>query len=308
MRRIGTLSGKQIGRDFARFKYAYLMALPVLAFYLVFHYWPMYGALIAFKDFTPAKGIWGSEWVGFEHFVSFFKSFYFFRVIKNTLTISLTQLLFGFPAPVLLALLINEISSSRRKRIVQTITYLPYFVSLVVICGLIVEFSQTDGLFNWIRGLFGLSPVALLNAPRFFVPVFVASGVWQNIGWNSIIYLSAMSAINPELYEAAIVDGAGRFRQALNITLPGVAPTIIVLLILRVGQIMNVGFEKVLLLYNNAVMDVADVISTYVYRKGLLEFNWSFSAAVGLFNSCINFILLVLVNKFARKITETSLW
>jgi putative aldouronate transport system permease protein len=308
MKLLGLPTGMELRKDFARFKYAYLMVLPVLAFYAIFCYWPMYGAIIAFKDFTPARGILGSSWVGFTHFISFFRSFYFVRVIRNTLTISLLQLLFGFPAPILLALLINEISSKSAKRLVQTITYLPHFVSLVVICGLIVEFSQTEGLFNWVRGLMGLKPVALLNIPGFFAPVYVTSGVWQQIGWSSIIYLSALSSINPELYEAAIVDGAGRLRQAISITLPGIAPTIIVLLILRVGQIMNVGFEKILLLYNSAVMDVADVISTYVYRKGLLEFNWSFSSAVGLFNSCINFALLVAVNKISKKVTETSLW
>jgi len=301
-------SAGEIRRDFARFKYAYLMALPVMAFYIIFHYWPMYGAVIAFKDFTPIKGILKSEWVGFEHFISFFKSYYFFRILKNTLSISVTQLVFGFPAPILLALLINEVAFSPAKRVVQTITYLPYFVSLVVVCGILIDFSQTEGLFNWIRGILGLKAIPLLNQPSFFVPIFVASGVWQNIGWNSIIFLASLSSINPELYEAAIVDGAGRFKQAIFITLPGIVPTIIILLILRVGQIMNVSFEKVLLLYNNAVMDVADVISTYVYRKGLLELNWSFSAAVGLFNSVINFFLLVMVNNFSRKISETSLW
>jgi putative aldouronate transport system permease protein len=299
---------KEIGKDFNKFKYAYLMALPVLAFYVIFHYLPMYGAIIAFKDFTPRRGIMGSEWVGFEHFISFFNSFHFVRVVRNTFTISITQLIFGFPAPILLALLINEVSFNPGKRLVQTITYMPFFVSIVVISGLIIDFSQTDGLFNWVRGLFGMSPVPLMTVPSFFVPMFVTSGIWQNIGWNSIIFLAALSSINPELYEAAIVDGAGRLRQAIHITLPGMTPTIIILLILRVGQIMNVGFERILLLYNPATMEVADVISTYVYRRGLLEFNWSFSSAVGLFNSVINFALLVLVNKIAGKVNETSLW
>jgi len=302
------INSGEIRKDFTRFKYAYLMVLPVLAYYIIFHYWPMYGAVIAFKDFTPARGILKSPWVGLTNFIAFFNSYYFLRVLKNTLVISVTQLVFGFPAPIILALLINEVSFSPAKRIIQTLTYLPYFVSLVVVCGIIIDFSQTDGLFNWIRGLFGYKHVALLTVPSFFVPIFVTSGIWQHIGWNSIIYLAALTSINPELYEAAIVDGAGRFKQAIHITLPGIIPTIVVLLILRVGHIMNVGFEKILLLYNSSVMDVADVISTYVYRKGLLEFNWSFSSAVGLFNSCINFILLVLVNKISALISETSLW
>ena len=286
----------------------YLMLLPVVAFFLVFHYYPMYGAQIAFKDFSPGLGILGSPWVGFKHFISFFESRYFERVVRNTLLINLKDIIFGFPAPILLALMINEVTNRYYKKAVQTISYLPHFVSQVVMCGLLFEFCSLDGLFNSIRNFFGLESTAILQHAEWFQGIYVASGIWQGVGWGSIIYLSALASIDQEQYESAIIDGAGKLKQMLYITLPNIVPTIMIMLILRIGQMMNIGVEKVMLLYNPMTYETADVISTFVYRKGILEASYSFSSAVGLFNSVINFVLLVTVNFVSKKTTETSLW
>lgn len=286
----------------------YLMLIPVIAFFLIFHYYPMYGAQIAFRNFRPALGIQGSPWVGLKHFISFFNGRYFSRVVGNTLSISLKNLLFGFPAPILLALMINEVRNNTYKRCVQTISYLPHFVSQVVMCGLLFEFCSYTGLFNDVRALFGLEPILFLQQPEMFQTIYVASDIWQGVGWGSIIYLSALTSIDQEQYESAKLDGAGRLKQIWYITLPNLLPTIMIMLILRIGQMMNIGSEKVLLLYNPLTYEKADVISTFVYRKGILEASYSFSAAVGLFNSVINFLLLVTVNFISRKTTESSLW
>ncbi len=302
-----TFSQKMI-RDFQRNKGLYLMVLPVILYYLIFHYRPMYGAMIAFKDFYPMQGIMGSPWVGFKHFEEFFQGFYFWRIFKNTLIISGTSLIFGFPAPIILALLINELKNRTFTRAVQTITYMPHFISLVVVCGMIHDFTRDTGVISYLLSLFGWEKTTMLNQPGMFVPVYVISGIWQEVGWGSIIYLAALSGIDPQLYEAATVDGAGRWKQLWHITLPSLAPTIIILLILRLGNLMSIGFEKIILLYNPVIYETSDVISSFVYRKGLQEFNWSYSAAVGLFNSVINFALLVSANWFSRKLNKTSLW
>jgi putative aldouronate transport system permease protein len=294
--------------DFGRNKSLYLMVLPVLAYYIIFHYVPMYGAIIAFKSFTPFKGIWGSEWVGWQNFINFFDSYYFWRILKNTLWISVNDLVFGFPAPILLALLINELRNKYFTRTVQTITYMPHFVSLVVICGMIKDFTLDTGVVNVVLQAFGWKPVTMLNDPGLFVPIYVISDIWQNIGWGSIIYLATLTSIDPQLYEAAKIDGAGRLKQTWYVTLPGIMPTIIVLLILRMGRLLNVGFEKIILLYNPAIYETSDVISTFVYRKGLLEFDWSYGAAVGLFNSVINFILLLSANWLSKRVKGSGLW
>ena len=286
----------------------YLMIAPLIAYYIIFHYMPMYGAQIAFRDFLPSRGVLGSSWVGLKHFQSFFSGIFVGRLIRNTIVISFYMLVWGFPIPIIFALLLNEVHNSRFKRTVQTITYLPHFVSLVVMCGIIVSFTNRDGLINDLIEMFGGERISMLMFPEYFRPVYVVSGIWQEIGWNSIIYLAAIAGVNQELYEAATVDGAGRFRKMLNVTLPGIAPTIIILLILRFGQLMNVGFEKVLLLQNASNLETADVISTYVYRRGLENADYSFSAAVGLFNSVINFFMIVCANKFSSKVSETSLW
>ncbi|MFC4807788.1 ABC transporter permease [Paenibacillus sp. GCM10023250] len=298
----------RIMRDFLLNKYLYLMMLPVLAYYVVFHYAPMYGALIAFKNYSPMKGILGSDWVGLKHFEEFFRSYYFVRILKNTLLISLYSLLFEFPAPIILALLINEVRHRMFKRVVQTITYMPYFISLVVICGIITDFTNADGLINRLFTWLGYDGQAMLQKPGLFRPIYISSEIWQRIGWESIIYIAALMSIDQEQYEAARMDGASRFKQIVYITLPGIMPTIAIMLILRMGNLLNVGFEKIILLYNPVTYETADVISSFVYRKGLLEFGWSYSSAVGLFNSCINLILLVTANAVSRRVSKSSLW
>ena len=299
-----------IQKDFKRNRYIYLMALPVLAYYLLFHYQPMYGAIIAFKDFKPAKGILGSPWVGLKHFHTFFTGPYAFRLIRNTFLISFYELIFGFPAPLLLAILLNEVLATRYKRMIQTLSYLPHFISLVVICALIKNFTASTGLVNDIIAFFfgEKARSTLLQDPSNFRTVYVVSGIWQGVGWGSIIYLAAISKIDQQLYEAAIIDGAGRFARIMHVTLPGILPTIIIMLILRMGSLMSVGFEKVFLLYNSGIYETADVISTYVYRRGIIDTDWSFSAAVGLFNSVVNFVLVVAANFISGKFSETSLW
>nr|WP_231506325.1 ABC transporter permease subunit [Paenibacillus sp. UNC451MF] len=284
------------------------MLIPVVLFFAIFHYVPMYGAIIAFKDYSPRLGIWGSPWVGLEHFQSFFGGLYFWRVLKNTILISLYELLFGFPAPIILALLLNEIRSSLFKRTVQTVTYMPHFISLVVVCGMIKEFTSSSGIVNDVIAYFGGERFSLLLEPEYFRTLFISSGVWQHIGWGTIIYLAALTGIDPEQYEAAKIDGAGRWKQMLHITLPGIMPTIVILIILDIGRLMNVGSEKIILLYNPSTYETADVIGSYVYRIGLQEMNYSFSSAVGLFNSVINFTLVIFSNWLSRKLNETSLW
>lgn len=299
---------RTVVRDLRRNKYIYLMALPVLAYYLVFHYGPMYGLLIAFKDFSPGLGIWGSQWIGFDHFNDFFQSHYFGRLIRNTVLINVYELLFAFPASIVLALLINEIRSSLFKRAVQTVSYLPHFISIVVVVGMMVDFLARDGLINQLVAAFGLESIPFLRQPEWFRFLYVSSGIWQGIGWGSIIYLAAISNIDPTLYEAAKMDGAGRWKQTLHITIPGIMPTIVILLILSMGSMMTVGSEKVLLMYNPLTYETADVISTYVYRKGILEANYGYTTAVGLFNSVISFALIVAANGISKRVSDNKLW
>lgn len=295
-------------KDARRNKHIYLMLAPVVAWYLLFHYVPMYGAQIAFRDFSVTQGIWGSPWVGFANFLAYFRGFYFWRLIRNTILINVLDLVLGFPAPIVLALLLNEVRSTTFKRAVQTITYMPHFVSLIVVVGIVIDFLARDGLVNQLLGSLGLSPVPFMQRPEWFRIIYVGSGIWQHVGWGSIIYLAALSRVDPTLYEAAMVDGAGRWRQLLHVTLPGIAPTIVILLILRIGTMMAVGFEKIILMYNPLTYETADVISSYVYRKGILEADYGFSSAVGLFNSAINFSLLLIANTISRRVNETSLW
>lgn len=297
-----------IGRDLKRNKLLYLMVLPVIAYYLIFDYGPMYGLQIAFKDFSLGDGIWNSRWVGFEHFVEFFNSYYFWRLIRNTLLLNVYELVFGFPAPIILALLLNELRRQYFKRIVQTVTYLPHFISVVVIVGMLVDFLARDGVVNQLLSAFGIASKSYLSEPDWFRFIYVSSGIWQQVGWGSIIYLAALSNIDPTLYEAAKVDGAGRWKQMVHITIPGIMPTIIILLILKMGSMMSVGSEKILLMYNPLTYDTADVISTFVYRKGILEASYSYTTAVGLFNAVIAFSLLILSNSISKRVSETKLW
>ena len=295
-------------KDWSLNKSLYLLVIPVLAFYILFCYKPMYGAIIAFKDYSPRFGISGSPWAGLKYFEQFFGSPYFFRVLKNTLWISFCSIVVVFPMPIMLALLLNELRSRLFSRFVQTASYLPHFISLVVVCGLIKEFTADNGIINDFMALFGHEPATLLLYSKYFVPIYILSDIWQGIGWGSIIYLAALTGIDQSLYEAATIDGAGRWKQTLHVTLPGIIPTIIVMLILRLGNIMQVGFEKIILLYNPLVYDTADVISSFVYRKGVVDQSYSYSAAVGLFNSVINCVFLITANYMSKKISDNSLW
>lgn len=300
--------GQSFIKNLNRYKYVYIMAMPMIVYYILFHYMPMYGAIIAFKNYSYGKGILGSEWAGLQHFKSFFGGVYFVRTFKNTVLISLYTLIFEFPASIIFALLLNEISNIRFKKSIQTITYLPHFISIMVICGIIVDFTASDGVINDLLNILGIERQTMLLNPRMFKPVYVISEVWQKFGWGSIIYLAALTNIDNQLYEASKIDGANRWQQTVHISIPGILTTIVVLLILRVGQMMNVGFEKIILLYNPTTYKTADVISSYTYRKGILEGNYSYSTAVGLFNSVINFSLLLCTNYISRKLTDNSLW
>lgn len=301
---------KRIKKDFAVNWSAYLMLLLfILPFYIIFCYGPMGGLVIAFKNYKPRLGIWASKWVGFQHFESFFGSVYFGRLIRNTLTISMCGLLFTFPCAILLALSINEVQQKRFKRTVQTISYMPHFISIIVVCSMLRLFLADQGVVTQLFRSFGYTGVgSMLNNKEFFVPIYILSDIWQQTGWNCIIYLAAFAAIDPGLYEAARIDGANRWQQTLHVTLPGITRTIVLLLILRIGSLMSVGHEKVMLLYNDFTMENADVISTYVYRRGMVKGDYSFATAVGLFNSVINFALVLMSNAISNRISGYGIW
>lgn len=299
--------GTVLKRDFKRNWTLYLLAVPVVLFYILFHYKPMYGALIAFQDYRPAKGF-GVDWVGLKHFIRFFESPIFFRLIKNTLSLSVLNLIFGFPVPIMLALLFNEINSKKFKNVSQTFLFLPHFISLVVVCSMVKQFSYSDGLFNDIIAFFGGERSPLLQQPQYYRTIYIASDIWKNFGWSSILYTAALAGVDTQLYDAAKVDGAGKWKQMIHVTLPGIAPTIVIKLILEIGHMMSIGYEKTLLLYNEAIFETSDIISTYVYRYGLLNSEWSYSTAIGLFNSVVNVLLVIIANKISRKVSETSLW
>ncbi|MDF2959432.1 MAG: sugar transporter permease [Paenibacillus sp.] len=287
----------------------YLMLLLPMAWYLIFQYGPMYGVQIAFKDFHPAQGITGSKWVGLENFERFFSSYYFGRLLWNTISISIYSLLFAFPIPILLALLINEIRSQSFKKWLQNVTYMPHFISVVVIVGMLQLFlNSQSGFFNVILHSAGSEKIPFLDSGEWFKTVFISSNIWQNMGWQSIIYIAALSGINPQLYEAAKMDGASRIHRIWHVSLPGILPIIVILLILDIGHFMNIGFEKILLMQNNLNKESSDVIQTFIYNNGILKADFSYTAAIGLFNSVINFVLLIFINRFARKKAETSLW
>jgi len=296
-------------RDFKKNKGLYLMVLPVLLYYAIFCYKPMYGSIMAFQDFSPRLGFFNSEWVGLRHFINFFSSSDFLKLLRNTLVISISTLIFSFPFPVILALFINEIRFTKFKKTVQTVSYLPHFVSVVVTCGMIKTFVASDGFIGIFASIFtGSEPENLLLKPNAFIPIYVISKIWGTIGWDSIMYLSALSAIDQEQYESADIDGAGRFKKMWYITLPSLKGTMIVLFILGVGGIMNLGYEKIMLLYSPAIYEVSDVISTYVYRQAFGSQNWSYSAAIGLFNSVCNMVLVIGANTITRKLNGSALW
>jgi putative aldouronate transport system permease protein len=298
-------------RYLSRYWILYAMLVPVLAYFAIFKYAPMYGVIIAWKRYSPSQGILGSPWVGWRNFESFFSSVYFYPVLRNTVLINLYSLLFGFPVPIAFALLLNELRAQWFKRGVQTISYLPHFISTVVVVGMIFDFlDPARGIITiMLDRVFGLEPRIWLNQPDAFRTIFVASGIWQSTGWNAIIYLAALTSLDPQLYEAATIDGCGILRKMAHITLPGILPTIVILFILRIGQLLNVGAEKVILMYNPLTYETGDVISSFVYRRGFAERpNQSFATAVGLFNQLVNLLFLVGANALSRRLTETSLW
>lgn len=301
--------GSRLLKQIARRYDLYLMLLLPIVWYAIFHYGPLYGLQIAFKNFNPAKGILGSEWVGFEHFERFFDSYYFRRLLWNTVSINLFSLLIAFPIPILLALIVNEIPSKAFGKWLQNITYIPHFISVVVMVGLItLLLDPRSGPINHLIEAFGGEPIRFMEEAGWFKTIFIGSNIWQNMGWQSIIYIAALSGVNPHLYEAAKMDGASRMRRIWHVSLPGIVPVIVILLILDIGHFMNIGFEKVLLMQNNLNLESSDVISTFVYTTGILKGEYGYTAAIGLFNSVINLALLLLVNRFARKTAETSLW
>jgi len=286
----------------------YLLMLPVILWYAVFHYVPMAGAIMAFEDYSPMRGFLGSPFVGLQHFLDFFDSYYFFRIVGNTLIISFLSLAVEFTLPIAFALAVNELRKGRFSGLAKSISVFPHFISLVVICGIVIDFTGPGGVINqWFVSL-GYNGTAMLQHPELFRPIYILSGVWQNMGWDSIIYIAALMAIDPTLYEAASIDGAGRWVRLFKITLPCILPTISVMFILRVGNIMNVGFEKIILLYNPINYETSDVISSFVYRKGLIDFQWGYSAAVGLFNSVINLGLLLFANRLSKKVSQSGLF
>ncbi|MBR1586483.1 MAG: sugar ABC transporter permease [Clostridia bacterium] len=302
--------GKRLAQDLKRYKLVYLIGFLCLAYYVVFCYLPMGGIVIAFKDFRAARGIFGSKWANpwYKYFDQFFNGYYFGRLLRNTLLINVIDLIFGFPAPIILALLLNELRSNTYKRAVQTVTYLPHFISQVVVCGIILDFFSSSGVINQIIIALGGTRVLFMQEPSYFRPIYVGTGIWQGVGYGSIIYLSALGGVNADLYDAAAIDGCNRFGRVIHVTIPGILPTVIIMLILKIGNMLSVGFEKIILLYNETIYETADVISSFVYRYGLQKGNYSYATAVGLFNSVFNFILLVAVNALSRKVSDVSLW
>lgn len=294
--------------DWSKHKWKYIIILPILIYLILFYYKPMYGIIIAFKNYRPSLGILDSKWVGLDNFVRFFNDPFFGRVLRNTFAISLLTLVFSFPAAIMLALLLNEVKVSWFKRTIQTITYMPHFIAIVVVCGLVTSYCQSNGIINDIIVFFGGERSNLLANPKYFYLIYVLSAVWQSMGWNSIIYLAALSGIDQEQYEAAKIDGAGRLAQLWYITLPGLVPTIAMLLVLNLGKVLSVGHEKILLLYQPLTYEVADVISTYVYRVGMLDGNYSYSTAIELFNSIVNITFLLAANKLSKKMGQSGLF
>lgn len=301
-------SSGYVRKELWKNRFLYLMlALPLL-YFIIFKYGAIMWLGIAFKDFNARIGLWGSEWIGFKYFEMFLNDPYFFTVLKNTIVISLCSLVFYFPVPIVLALLINEVKGKRKKKAVQTITYLPYFISTVVVCNLAMYIFATDGLVNEVVKLFGGEAKTFLSDPAWFRPIYIITEIWQNAGWGSIIYLAALSGVDQELYEAASIDGASRWKQVLHISLPGISSIISIQLLLTLGRMLNVGYEKILLLYNGSTYTTADIISTYVYRRGLIDANYSYGAAISVFQAIVSLILICCANKAADKIGATSLW
>lgn len=286
-----------------------VLLMPAIVYFVLFHYIPIYGVVISFKNMSAGNTISTAPWVGFKWFEEFLISPYFYRSLKNTLILSVYSIIFFFPLPVLFALLLNEIRNNAFKRITQTITYFPYFISTVIVVGIMINFLNPEtGIVNKLMEENGFNKVFFFQSTSWFRPLYILSDIWQGLGWNAIIYIAALSSVNLDLYEAAKIDGASRIKQIFYISIPGILPTIIVLLILRVGSLLSIGFEKVMLMYNPVTYDVADIISTYVYRTGIVQGRLSYASAIGLFNSLINFTILIIFNRISKKVSETSLW
>lgn len=301
-------SKKTLGARIWKYRQLYLLLLPALIYVLIFSYGPMYGIQIAFKNYKGALGIWKSPWVGFKHFKDFFGGYYFGDLLKNTLLLSVYNLVASFPIPIVVALILNE-TGPKLKKTAQTILYAPHFISTVVLCGMIVTlFSKESGVVNTVLEALGLERIYFMGEPGAFRHLYVWSGVWQQMGWNAIIYIAALSAVDPSLHEAAAIDGATRMQRIIHINLPTIMPTIIITLIMAVGNIASVGYEKAFLLQTNLNVDVSEIISTYVYKRGIVDASYSFSTAVGLFNNIINIIMLCIANTISRKVSETSLF
>lgn len=293
----------------SRNKYYILMVLPAVVSVFVFCYIPMYGVLIAFQDYQIGNSILGNEWVGLKHFKEYFDSIYFGRTLKNTFLLGLYSVLWGFPIPVIFAVFLNELKNKHVKKVIQTVSYFPHFISVVVLVGMVKNFlDPSTGIVNVLIKACGGDPISFMNESGWFRTIYVASGIWQGFGWSSIIILSALTSLDPSMYESAEIDGASRMQRILYITLPNLVPTLSILLIMNLGSVMNASLEKVLLMYHPAIWDVSDVIQTYVYRKGILDGAQSFGTAVGLFNSAVNILLLVIANKTSKKVTGSSLW
>lgn len=300
---------KNIGKVLkSKWQLLVMFAVPLI-WYIIFCYIPMYGIQLAFRDYNPRLGYLGSPFVGLQWFQQFFSSYYWTDIIWNTFSISLYSIVIGFPVPIILAIIINELPGKKFKKILQNITYIPHFISVVVLCGMLYLFlSPQYGILNTILGFFGAEPIGFLESSKYFKGVYVLSEVWQESGWSSIIYIAALAGIDPALYEAAKIDGAGRMKRIIHISLPGITPTIVTLLILKIGQIMSIGFEKAYLLQNDLNLKSSEIISTLVYKQGILQGNIGYATAVGLMNSCLNLFLIILANKFCKKFFDTSLW
>jgi len=299
-----------IWRALVKHRALYLLMVPGIAFYIIFKYIPMYGVLIAFQEYRVTRGVWNSEWVGFKHFIHFFYNTpNAWNLIRNTLLLNIYEIIFHFPAPIVLAILLNELKSVIFKRLAQTISYMPHFLSTVVIVGMVVNFlSPQSGIINHMLAALGFERTMFMGDPDWFRTIYISSEIWQKLGWGTILYLAAIAGIDPTLYEAARIDGASRFQQVRHITFVGMVPVIVILFVLNLGNMMEIGYQKIILLYNPLVYETADVINTFVYRRGILRADFSFATAIGLFQSLIGFILVVLANRAARKYTETSLW
>ena len=307
-KKTGNSLGKTLAKEFKRNWVLYVMMVPALIYFLLYCYFPMFGLVIAFQDYRVGDPFLGGKFVGFKHFTDFFQSYYFGRLLKNTFLLSMGVLIFGYPVPLIFALLLNEVRHLKFKKLAQTITYLPHFISLVVICGLILDFTKMDGLINTLIKACGGEPIPFMTKPEWFKPVYIISDIWSSFGWNSIIFIAALLGIDQEQYEAASLDGAGRLKKILYISIPGITPVIMTTLLMRLGRVMSLGFEKVFNLYNASTYETADIISTFVYRQGILNANYSSAAAIGLFNAVINLALVVAANRVSKKLTESSLW